>query len=47
MCACRVNHPSGREVEERPPAEVFLFQRMLVGIGQDVVQPKAALSAEE
>ncbi|KAG7674490.1 hypothetical protein KSW81_000144 [Nannochloris sp. 'desiccata'] len=38
-----VNHPSGREVEERPVDEVIVFKKMLVGIGEDVVQPKAAL----
>jgi hypothetical protein len=38
-----VNHPSGREVEDRPVDEVVVLKKMLVGIGEDVVQPKAAL----
>lgn len=40
-----MNHPSGREVKERPVDEVLVFKKMLVGIGEDVVQPKAALDA--
>ena len=39
-----MNHPSGREIEERPVDEVFIFKKMLIGIGEDVVQPKAALN---
>jgi hypothetical protein len=38
-----VNHPSGREIEDRPVDEVIVFKKMLIGIGDDVVQPKAAL----
>jgi hypothetical protein len=38
-----VNHPAGREVAERPVDEVMVFKKMLIGIGEDVVQPKAAL----
>ena len=41
-----MNHPSGRELDERPPDELILLKKMLVGIGEDVVQPKAALDAE-
>ena len=40
-----MNHPSGREVEDRPADQLLVFRRVLVGIGDDVVQPKAALSA--
>lgn len=43
---CRFNHPSGRETESRSSEEVVLLQKVLVGIGDDVVQPKAALSEE-
>jgi hypothetical protein len=40
-----VNHGSGREVESRPRGEAVVLRRLLVGVGDDVVQPKAALDA--
>ncbi len=40
-----VNHGSGREVESRPRGEAVVLRRLLVGVGEDVVQPKAALDA--
>ena len=42
----RVNHPAGRETEGRSVDEVLIFKKMLVGIGDDVVQPKAALDKD-
>lgn len=37
------NHPKGQGQEEgRPPFQLVILRNMLVGIGEDVVQPKAA-----
>lgn len=41
-----MNHPSGTEIEGRPLDQLVLLKKLLVGIGEDVVQPKAALSAD-
>lgn len=42
----RVNHPSGRRVDDRSVNQVLVFKKLLVGIGEDVVQPKAALDKD-
>ena len=42
----RINHPSGNETEGRPTDQVIVLENMIAGIGNDVVQPKAALSSK-